>query len=139
MNVLGNLNVDGRVKFSHIGQIIFSETLSTMEKVIEIYGGIKWEKIEGKFLLGASDDYPVNTEGGEATHQLTISEMPSHTHAQKCTVSDASGSFARRDLHNTVRYQLSAFPQCSSSATGGNQAHNNMPPYMSVYIWERIE
>ena len=67
-------------KFSHVGMIIHSTTLDTMEKVIEIYGGTSWSKIEGMFLLGQSSAYAVNSTGGEATHSLSSTEMPSHTH-----------------------------------------------------------
>lgn len=27
----------------------------------------------------------------------------------------------------------------ATSSVGGNEAHNNMPPYLSVYVWKRIE
>ena len=65
---------------SHIGMVIHTTTLDTMEKVIEMYGGTEWTKIEGMFLLGQSNAYAVNSTGGEASHTLSASEMPSHTH-----------------------------------------------------------
>ena len=68
---------------SHVGMIIQTTTLDTEAKVKAIYGGIKWTKIEGRFLLGASSAYKVNSIGGEATHKLTVNEMPSHTHSGK--------------------------------------------------------
>ena len=69
---------------SHIGQIIFSSTLDTEDKVKQLYGGNKWVKIEGKFLLGASDKYANGDVGGEETHVLTINESPSHTALTMC-------------------------------------------------------
>lgn len=69
-------------ELSHIGMIIHSTTLDTMEKVIEIYGGTIWYKIEGMFLLGQSSTYAVNSTGGEASHTLSSTEMPSHTHTE---------------------------------------------------------
>ena len=39
-----------------------------------------WAKIQGRFILGSSDDYTVNSTGGEATHTLTTDELASHTH-----------------------------------------------------------
>lgn len=60
--------------------IIQSTTLDTMEKVIAIYGGTTWQKIEGRFLLGQSSSYSINATGGEASHKLTTSELPSHNH-----------------------------------------------------------
>ena len=139
MKFLSNTTVDGKLTAnikSYIGQIIFSGTLSTMEKVIEIYGGIKWEKIEGKFLLGASDDYPVNTEGGEATHQLTISEMPSHSHMQNVVANQGGIHSAYNDFGKDQNC-MSYYQYANTGATGGDQAHNNMPPYKTMYIWKR--
>lgn len=42
--------------------------------------GNTWAKIESRFLLGQSSSYAINSTGGEATHTLTIDEMPSHFH-----------------------------------------------------------
>lgn len=66
---------------SHVGMIIQSTTLDTEAKVIAIYGGTKWTKIEGRFLLGASSAYKVNSTGGAATHNISVREMPSHAHS----------------------------------------------------------
>lgn len=60
---------------SHIGMIIHSTTLDTEEKVIEMYGGKKWERIIGKFLLGADETHDVNTTGG-----FSDSVVPAHRH-----------------------------------------------------------
>lgn len=46
----------------------------------EILGGGVWQKLEGRFLLGANASYSVGSEGGEAMHTLTVNEIPSHTH-----------------------------------------------------------
>lgn len=43
--------------------------------------GGTWERIEGKFIMGASSAYPVGTTGGSATHTQTTAEMPSHSHS----------------------------------------------------------
>ena len=43
--------------------------------------GGTWERIEGKFIMGASSAYPVDTTGGSATHTQTVAEMPSHNHS----------------------------------------------------------
>ena len=138
MNVLNDLTMEGNLNFngrSYIGEVIFSKTLSTMEKVIEVYGGAEWIAIEGRFLLGTSSNYNINTTGGEATHRLTISEMPSHYHAQNVTANTGSDG-GRLDYSGEGESSV-VDHGVSTSATGGGQAHNNMPPYVSVYIWER--
>lgn len=44
-----------------------------------LFGGV-WEQIKDRFLLAVGDTYEVGSTGGEATHKLTVDEMPSHTH-----------------------------------------------------------
>ena len=46
-----------------------------------LYPGTTWTKIEGKFLLGSSSTYSLGTTGGEATHTLSVAELPSHSHS----------------------------------------------------------
>ena len=42
--------------------------------------GGEWKKIQNCFLYAQSDSYTIGSTGGEATHVLTTSEMPGHTH-----------------------------------------------------------
>lgn len=82
-------------------------TESSISPAIEYGGG--WEKIEGRVLLGASSNYLVGDEGGEATHILTEEEMPSHTHVQNShghsfTGTKATGSFTIRGAADGASY-----------------------------------
>ena len=43
------------------------------------FGGT-WSAITSQFLIGADDAYSAGSTGGEATHTLSVSEMPSHNH-----------------------------------------------------------
>ena len=36
------------------------------------------------------------------------------------------------------RFLLAAGDTYAIGTTGGDIAHNNMPPYLTVYIWERV-
>ena len=135
---------------SHVGMIVQSTTLDTEAKVIAIYGGTSWSKIEGRFLLGASSSYAANSTGGEAAHMLTINEMPSHNHASSTkkgaipnwdNEKDSNGSCYGLQA-GSLSYQSSYAYDINTTSTsyaGGNQAHNNMPPYKAVYIWERTK
>lgn len=97
-----------------------------------IFGGY-WRKIESKFLFGAnSSGSDLGSEGGERTHTLTIAEMPAHTH----TTTRYSGK-----AHNTRGSDYRLWYEdatVNTGSTGGSQAHNNMPPYLTVNIWERF-
>ena len=135
---------------SHVGMIIQSTTLDTEEKVIAIYGGTSWSKIEGRFLLGASSSYAANSTGGEAAHRLTINEMPLHNHAsstQKGAIpcwdnkTSSTGKFYGLQ-EGSLSYKSSYAYDINTTQTsfaGGYAAHNNMPPYKAVYIWERTK
>lgn len=96
-----------------------------------IFGGT-WQRIKDTFLLAAGDVYLPGATGGEAEHKLTTQEMPSHSHVQ--VVSYSSGSVG---WVNTWSGSNVAGTQQSTGSAGGDQAHNNMPPYLAVYAWER--
>lgn len=94
--------------------------------------GTTWVQIKDTFLLGAGDTYTGGATGGEATHTLTVEEIPSHAHNYTLykynNLNNATGSSSTFwNGTNTV----------ASSSTGGGEAHNNMPPYLVVYMWKR--
>ena len=109
-----------------------------------LFGGV-WEQIKDKFLLCAGDTYNAGSTGGEATHTLTINEMPKHHHDMYDSIyggfvnsvgvrQDGGGS-----NHKVPNYaQTNAYSVYRPGDTGGNQAHNNMPPYLAVYAWKRV-
>ena len=99
-----------------------------------IFGG-EWELIPDIFLLGAGNLYELGDTGGEATHTLTTDEMPSHNH--KWTKPE---SYTYSGSNFSVPYgaYTTTAPTVSTANTGGGQAHNNMPPYLAVYIWKRV-
>lgn len=101
-----------------------------------LFGG-EWEQIKDKFLLSSGDVYTNGSTGGEATHTLTVNEMPSHRHSRMTQPQ----AFAEQDKRKS-----DIISPASGSAnkvykytdyTGGGQAHNNMPPYLAVNVWKR--
>lgn len=112
------------------------------ESPADLYPGTVWEKLAaGKFLIAgdaAGSFIPDDTtygSGGEAAHTLTTAEMPSHTHGLKFNPSgtaDQWGLVGAVKLSAVVNYRNSY-----QEATGGGGAHNNMPPWIAVYIWRR--
>lgn len=101
-----------------------------------LFGGT-WEQIKDRFLLAAGDTYSAGLTGGEANHTLTESEMPKHSHnlpVDKAYGQEAPTHYDRINLTSGTVYNNGY----ASNATGGNQAHNNMPPYLTVYMWKRV-
>ena len=80
-------------------------------------------------VLSAGDTYEAGSTGGEATHTLTIDEIPSHTHQVKISADTGWNSIGKSG--GTESTNGASYP------TGGGQAHNNMPPYLAVYMWKR--
>lgn len=98
--------------------------------------GGTWEEIKGRFLLGASETYEAGSEGGESEHKLTVNEMPSHTHPVTGGAS-TGGSITAPQSYSSY-FKTTRSMAGIATATGGSQAHNNMPPYLTVYMWKRI-
>lgn len=97
------------------------------------FGGT-WEQIKDRFLLACGSTYSNGSTGGEATHKLTVEEMPSHNHWVPAINYEAQPS-SNTNVAGTTYHKNKASQ--NSNDTGGNQAHNNMPPYLAVYVWKR--
>ncbi len=117
------------------------------------FGGV-WERIaKGRALIGAmlssdadydADFAPLST-GGEKNHTLTADEMPadigtfrtlSWSADKTCTGKFSCTNYAVSDLAQPAAGELWGTSEYKLS--GGGQAHNNMPPYLAVYIWKRV-
>ena len=99
-----------------------------------LFGGT-WERIGGRFLLGADSTYAAGSTGGEAEHTLTVDEMPRHNH--EIDNLNASGNATP---YMTVQAQAKTGygGNVQTMFAGGGKAHNNMPPYLAVYMWKRV-
>lgn len=106
----------------------------------------EWEQIKDRFLLCAGDTYVNGSIGGEATHKLTIDEMPTHTHQLGLkypgdipNTIPAGLDYTYDGINNIGAYFGTVdAPTAYNNVTGGGQSHNNMPPYLVVYVWKRI-
>jgi hypothetical protein len=110
----------------------------------------------GRVLIGEgsdSDDQPTpetvsftaGDEGGEYNHTLTTDEMPSHRHGG-IYPAGSSGSFTQGfDVDNATsgntltqqKFTTYAGGDKTNGTEGTTQAHNNLQPYIVVYMWKR--
>ena len=128
-----------KLTFFPVGAI-YQSTGSTSPA--SLFGG-SWEQIQGKFLLGSSSSHSVTSTGGEETHTLTTNEMPVHSHDPNLSdsrflITDGNGLGrlpALQDLPGGII--TVSWDEWTTGRTGGDQPHNNMPPYYTVNIWRR--
>ena len=118
-----------------------------------IYGGT-WERYgQGKTLVGLNESETefstINKTGGEKTHTLTINEMPSHNHqigsgdgSNGLIIGSAPESNILVGVNNYyIKYDgVGNGPSTylNTYNVGGSSAHNNLQPYITVYMWKRI-
>lgn len=101
-----------------------------------LFGGT-WEQVTDRFILAAGSTYKVGQTGGEATHILTIDEMPSHNH-ESPLLGYSGGSNGQGDDPFANRVDSGRSPRdYYTKNAGGGQPHNNMPPYEVAYCWKR--
>lgn len=155
--------------FYPIGSVY--ETMDSSFNPNEKWGGT-WERIKGRVLVGVDEnDSDFNTTekiGGEKTHKLSVSEMPSHSHSasekslkggvknisgqDKTWGLTPSGIFSNwgdtKGIHSTSNgtttnykdgFYLDATHTHTIGNTGGGNVHNNLQPYVTCFIWKRVK
>ena len=102
-----------------------------------LFGG-SWTQITGRFLLAAGGGYSAGATGGEATHKLTLAEIASHSHSYVDSYpTEAQGGGAYGYAGNNTLIVTESTRSRTTNAAGSSAAHNNMPPYLVVYVWRR--
>ena len=120
----------------------------------DFFGGT-WEAFgQGRVLVGVdSSDTDFNTvekKGGEKTHTLSENEMPKHGHPQAVINENSSGyqpeayGYTYAESQNHVAIKLASCTQnpgwisdTLGKTKGSDQAHNNLQPYITCYMWKR--
>jgi microcystin-dependent protein len=105
--------------------------------------------LRDRFIVGAGGSYTVGTTGGEATHTLTIAELPSHSHT---ITADGAHSHVLRKGSGSIGGQYPPVDQTAGNwstvqntdsagshnhggetgSTGSGAAHENRPPYYAL-------
>ena len=116
-----------------------------------LFGGT-WARLEDVFLLAAGAKHPAGSTGGEESHTLTASEMPTHNGHLSAGIAGAT-PYGKGNYEGYLNVSaMTAYVgggyrgwnvysgnemHPASEAAGGGQPHNNMPPYLAVYTWKR--
>lgn len=93
----------------------------------------------GKVLVGVDTSQTefntVEKTGGEKTHQLTVDEMPSHSHNTTNHAGAGSGSLSGG---YNWGFNIGDYGTLGTESAGGDQPHNNLQPYTTVYMFKKI-
>ena len=103
-----------------------------------LFGG-EWEQIKDTFLLSAGSVYPAGSSGGAANHKH-ISPVGYNASNKAFGISYAQGS-----SNVTVNGAMAVTGDTASTGSGNytwtlpnTSQESNMPPYLAVFVWERI-
>jgi hypothetical protein len=110
-----------------------------------LFGGTWEEFAKGRTLVGVDTSQTefnsVEKTGGAKTHTLTVNEMPSHKHRNinHMVTTNAPGYGAWvRDVNVGTGEIAGYIASADTSEVGDNQPHNNLQPYITVYMWKRV-
>lgn len=163
-STFGGMTVSQFVEMIYpVGSIYISASATSPET---LFGGT-WAQINGRFLIGTgtpenNDDgaspgsynFAAGSTGGEAKHTLTNDEIPAHNHEASIlynqsgyghtskpweiyiTATSGDGWSSTTGTAGTLT-NVNTRKLRNVSKTGGGAAHNNMPPYLAVYMWQR--
>lgn len=108
------------------------------------YIGGTWERYgKGRVLVGVDENdvdfNEANKTGGEKEHNLTIEEMPSHSHQiGRWNPSGTGFDQSQRKLASAPNSATGVAGAAETATNGGSKAHNNMQPYVTVYMFRRV-
>lgn len=121
------------------------------------FGGGTWERIENRFIMGASDTYPAGSTGGSTAHEheyklefmwrlgalvgypesaiVTYNYKTQSWNINNKKVNDGQYTLANDGFSSTYGEKPGGK---TYSVTGNTASSSSIPPYYSVYIWRRV-
>lgn len=137
-NTSHSSQIDVLKKLYAVGSIYMS-TNSTSPA--SLFGGT-WERIKDRFLLGSGDSYSAGATGGSASVTLTGDNLPNILQVGQNNSGVTKYISGCGWTNQPCADQAFIVTQKSYLNEVGNnyiynQPHENMPPYLAVYIWRR--
>lgn len=102
-----------------------------------------WEQFgQGRTLIGVgtgddgtnTQEFEINTNGGEYKHKLVIDEIPSHSHKYYSPIVQVVSPASSGSTYGNYNKDY----KINSDTAGGDGYHNNVQPYVTVYFWKRV-
>jgi hypothetical protein len=140
-----NIELSGVVNHLYpVGSVFLS--LDSVNPSIR-FTGTTWVPVaQGRFIAGVGEGIDhrgtsqqiavggtnITDTTGEYKHQLTVGEMPAHTHSLK-----GFNYNNKRDDDERKGYWDNFGGTLQTEPTGGSLHHNNTPPSFGLYIWQR--
>ena len=153
LRVPGDLTIEGKFNYLPTGSIIAFKGTTAPKGWVVCDGRNGTPNLKGRFIYGYDATKGLGSVGGAATVRLTAAQMPSHTHYISSAGSHHHNFGTRNDDFNfrgcpggpsfgqgdcgfkSWNTNSTGAHRHNMNATGGNQAHNNMPPYcVLLYI-----
>ena len=101
--------------------------------------GGTWARIEGKFIMGASDTYPAGSTGGSATHTQTVPELAAHYHVFEGWLDEEGDMpYGPCGMRDGAALLSASERSMSSASVGEGKPMDILNPYYSSYIWRRV-
>ena len=107
----------------------------------DLFGFGTWERVKDRFLLAAGDAYAAGSTGGEENVALTSAQNGPHSHSfgtvvkgQNVYVEQWDWTVTANQIENAAGFNSYGM---RTHTDGEGMPHNNMPPYLAVYIWKR--
>ena len=124
------------------GIVIWSGVVNRIPDGWTLCDGVNAPDLRDRFIVGVGPTISngrVNQEGGEASHVLTLEEMPPHRHDYVFGGADIDLEWHEKDLFFCQHNQYPNFKHRGTTfAVGGGEAHENRPPYYALCYIMRI-
>jgi hypothetical protein len=122
-----------------VGSVYINASVSTNPGTLLGFG--TWAAFgAGRVMVGLdagqAEFNTLGQTGGTKTHTLTVNEIPSHSHTTVVNLYNPDTSNNTPAVSNNAN-NSGTFDPITDGATGGGQAHNNLQPYIVVYMWKR--